>query len=42
MPFPDNKLGWLILAGSFIFSVALKRKTKEVPNLGDQFFITHA
>jgi len=33
MPFPDNNLGWLILAAATIFAVALKRKIKEVPNL---------
>lgn len=41
MPFPDNNLDWLILAGSPIFSVALKRKIKEVPNPGDQFSVAH-
>lgn len=32
MPVPDNNLGWWILAASTLFSVALERKIKEVPN----------
>lgn len=43
MPFPDNSPAWCVLAASTLFSVALERKIKEVPNgeLGSQSHTFH-